>query len=60
MVDIEINKESCIGCGVCVNSCPVGVFEMEEDKAVTNGNIEDCTLCKTCESSCPAGAITVT
>ncbi len=60
MVDIQIDREACMGCGVCVNSCPAGVFEMEDDKAVTNGNIKDCTLCKTCESSCPAGAITVT
>ena len=29
---IEINKENCIGCGVCVSICPDG-FEMEENKA---------------------------
>ncbi|RLI95142.1 MAG: ferredoxin [Candidatus Altiarchaeales archaeon] len=59
MVDIKIDKDACLGCGVCVNTCPVGMYELNDDKATIVGNLDDCTLCRACESSCPAGAITI-
>ena len=30
---VSINKEDCVGCGLCVDDCP-DVFEMSEDVAV--------------------------
>lgn len=31
---IHVNKDACIGCGICAAICPK-VFRMEGDKAVT-------------------------
>jgi len=59
MANIKINTEACIGCGACVNACPVHVFVLESDKAKTTPKIADCILCKACETTCPVGAIKV-
>ncbi|RLE81005.1 MAG: ferredoxin [Thermoprotei archaeon] len=53
-----VNEEACTGCGTCVNTCPVGVFELKEGKAVVV-NPDSCIGCRACEASCPEGAITV-
>jgi len=59
MVNITIDAEKCEGCGTCVDSCPVGIYSMEEGKAKISGNVDECVVCKTCEESCPTHAITV-
>lgn len=59
MVEIELDQESCMGCEVCVQSCPVGIYSMEGEKAAVTGNVDECTLCRVCEESCPVGAIVV-
>ena len=59
MVEIKIDADKCTGCGTCVDSCPVSIYEMKNDKATISGNVEDCVVCRACESACPAGAIEV-
>ena len=59
MVRIEIDIERCIGCGACVNACPVSLFKIVDEKTKIVGNVDDCILCKACETSCPAGVITI-
>lgn len=56
----RVNKEKCIGCGMCATLCP-DVFELKEDGkssikegADLNKN-EDCI--KQAVESCPVGAI---
>ncbi len=56
MASIEVRKETCVGCGVCVPACPFGAISMEDDLAVIS---DDCTLCGACESSCSFGAIII-
>jgi len=60
MVKIEIDFEKCIGCGACVNACPVSLFEIVDEKSKLTGNVDDCVLCRACETTCPVGSITIT
>ena len=53
-----VDKEKRTGCGTCVSSCPQGVLEIRDGKAVVV-NEEACVGCRVCESVCPEGAITV-
>lgn len=57
----NINEEKCIGCGTCVETCPMDVFRMEKDtkkSAITYQ--EDCQICHLCRIYCPVDAITIT
>jgi len=51
-----IDSESCIGCGVCVDTCPFGALELVDDIAQVN---EDCTACGACLSVCPVDALSL-
>ena len=59
MYKIEVDKEKCIGCGECVDICPVDVYEMEDEKSVPV-NEEECIGCESCIEVCEQDAITVT
>ncbi len=52
-----INKDECVGCGTCVDECPVEAISMNKDNiAVVNAS--DCTDCGACVDICPTDAIT--
>jgi len=55
MAKAVINAGSCIGCEVCVGSCPVEVIVM--DGGVAKINADACIECGSCVPACPAGAI---
>ena len=48
------SKDSCIGCGKCVQVCPTNNITLENNRPVWNGN---CTHCMACISFCPVEAI---
>lgn len=59
-VKIVVDKEKCIGCGDCVKSCPVGVYEIKGGKAYPIDNVSCCGwLCRNCVN-CLTGAISFT
>ena len=58
MYKIEVDGEKCIGCGECVEICPVEVYELEDEKAVPI-NDEECVGCESCVEACEQEAITV-
>lgn len=55
----EINFNTCIGCGACVNSCPSNALTMEDIKDVRTIRLFFglCICCGTCEEICPVDAI---
>ncbi len=59
MVEINIDKDKCVGCGSCVETCPVSIYGMNGDKAEITGNVDDCVLCRACEAACPVSAIEI-
>lgn len=58
MYKIEVDEEKCIGCGECVDICPVDVYELKDEKSVPV-NAEECIGCESCIEVCEQEAITV-
>ena len=53
-----VDPKKCIGCGTCVNMCPVGAISFGENgKATIDPDI--CIKCGTCEVVCPVEAIVI-
>jgi len=55
----EVDSEKCVGCGECVDICPVDVYEIQNEKSVPV-NAEECLGCESCIEVCGQDAITVT
>ena len=52
---IYIDSKQCDGCGICVDTCPVGAIVLRADKAFVEQEL--CEGCQVCMESCPRGAI---
>jgi NAD-dependent dihydropyrimidine dehydrogenase PreA subunit len=55
----EVGVEKCVGCGECVEICPVEVYELQNEKSVVVKE-EECLGCESCIEVCEHEAITVT
>lgn len=54
---INIDKEKCIGCGMCRKDCAAHNIVIENHKARVLSN--DCIMCGHCAAVCPKNAVTV-
>jgi NAD-dependent dihydropyrimidine dehydrogenase PreA subunit len=51
-----VDKEKCIGCGACVDTCPTQAIEMQDEKAIIS---DECVDCGACVGACPVEAISL-
>jgi len=57
MALLEINRETCTGCGACLQVCPFGALSLDnENLAVVS---EACTGCGACLPECPVEALSL-
>ena len=54
--EITVNEEFCIGCRLCFQVCPKGVFIIENAKAKVLDR-KECIDCSACYNRCPTEAI---
>ena len=50
-----VAEERCIGCGICVEECPVDAIVMENDVAAID--MSDCIHCGICHDVCDQEAV---
>ncbi len=53
---VKVDRQKCVGCGICIKSCPVGNLKFENGQVVPSGN---CVFCYRCVNLCPKRAITL-
>ena len=58
MVKILVDNDKCTGCGTCIDTCPVEVYELNSGKSKPV-KVEECLVCRACEVQCPENAIQV-
>lgn len=56
--DVLINKEKCVGCGLCVKDCVAGSLSIKNGKAEKINSA--CIACGHCEAICPENAVELT
>ena len=57
-VDVSLDAERCIGCGICMERCFVRAITIRDGKAVLDDS--KCRACGRCSEECPAEAISIT
>lgn len=66
MADVKVDWKKCNGDSVCVDVCPVSVFELQnipegpDSQKSVPVRKQDCIMCMACVASCPTQAIAVT
>jgi NAD-dependent dihydropyrimidine dehydrogenase PreA subunit len=53
-----VDEDNCIGCGICVDACPMKILALEDGLCVMT-DISKCLECGTCIRDCPQDAITI-
>lgn len=64
LADFKVDKELCIGCGLCVRACPAMLIELGQDRKAQIKEVKTldwygCWGCQHCLAVCPQGAVSV-
>ena len=60
LAEKKINEENCIGCTLCIQVCPRGVYQMDTTKhRAIIIKAEDCVNCSACVHQCPTKCLTI-
>ncbi|WP_246298976.1 nitroreductase family protein [Desulfolutivibrio sulfodismutans] len=57
VMPVVVDAALCVGCGLCVRSCPTKTLALEGGKAVVTD--QACLTCGHCQAVCPEGAVVV-
>jgi formate hydrogenlyase subunit 6/NADH:ubiquinone oxidoreductase subunit I len=52
---ISYDRDACIGCLLCIRTCPTGAIMADEKKV--SFSLDRCILCGQCSETCPKKAI---
>jgi formate hydrogenlyase subunit 6/NADH:ubiquinone oxidoreductase subunit I len=56
---IQYDKDTCIGCKLCIRVCPSGTIEFKPDEKKVRFFISRCTFCSQCVEVCPVNCISM-
>ena len=56
MAGVNVKEDDCIGCKICIKSCPYDAIDFDDDTKKASIN-EKCTVCGACIPVCPEDAI---
>ncbi len=60
MPKVTIEETGCRGCTLCSDTCPVDVFEIDQEKNIAHvTHSDDCIGCLSCFYLCPSQCITI-
>jgi ferredoxin len=51
-----VNEDMCVGCGICIDDCPVGAITLKENQTAII-NEDECIQCGKCHDVCPEEAV---
>lgn len=61
ILNLKIDEDKCIHCGLCIKDCMVGVIEFNGNNipTVAEGGENRCIKCQHCLAVCPTGALSI-
>jgi len=59
MAKISVDQETCIGCGLCADTCPKSFFMKDARAHPINAEVKSLTCEENAKNSCPVEAISI-